>query len=65
MREHLLAAVLIMKSFTGRGRSVPIVLCDVKKCFDKLVLTDLVFDLTKTGAGALTRSETDRSRPEL
>ena len=39
-----------MKSFTGRGRSVPIVLCDVKKCFDKLVLTDLVFDLTKTGA---------------
>ena len=49
-REHLLAAMLIIKSFTKMGKSVPIVLCDVKKCFDKLVLSDLIFDLAATGA---------------
>ena len=49
-REHLLSAMLIMKSFTKKGKSVPVVLCDVRKCFDKLILSDLVYDAALTGA---------------
>ena len=49
-REHLLAAMLIIKSYNSRGKSVPVLLCDIRKCFDKLVLTDMVYDCAVTGA---------------
>ena len=48
-REHLLAAIVLMRSFADKGKAVPFVLVDVKKCFDKVHLTDLVFDYILTG----------------
>ncbi len=49
-REHLLAAMLIIKSYNAKGKSVPLLLCDIRKCFDKLVLTDMIYDCAVTGA---------------
>ena len=49
-REHLLAAMIMIKNFNNKGKSVPVILCDVKKCFDKLILSDLVYDSALTGA---------------
>ena len=49
-REHLLAAMLIMKNINAKGKAVPILLCDVRKCFDKLWLSDMLFDAAVTGA---------------
>ena len=49
-REHLMSAMLIIKSFNNKGKSIPFLLCDVRKCFDKLILSDLVYDSALTGA---------------
>ena len=42
--------MLIIKNFTKKGKSVPVILCDVKRCFDKLILSDLIYDAAVTGA---------------
>ena len=49
-REHLMAAMLMIKSFNSRGKSIPILMCDIRKCFDKLVLSDMVYDSAISGA---------------
>lgn len=49
-REHLMAAMLIIKAFNTKNKSIPILLCDIRKCFDKLVLNDLVYDSAVSGA---------------
>ena len=49
-REHLLAAMIMIKSINSKGKSIPVILCDVRKCFDKLILSDLVYDSALTGA---------------
>ena len=49
-REHLMAAMLIIKSYNSRGKSVPLILCDIRKCFDKLMLSDMIYDCAVSGA---------------
>ena len=49
-RDQMLKVIILQKFFESRSRPLPILLVDVRACFDKMVLDDVIFDTIESGA---------------
>ena len=49
-RDQMLKLVILQKFYESQSRPLPILLVDVKACFDKIRLEDVVFDTLQAGA---------------
>ena len=49
-RDQMLKVILMQKYHENKGKPLPILLVDVKSCFDKMILDDVVFDTIEAGA---------------
>ena len=48
-RDHLLACLLSMRHFQRIGKPVILLLLDISKCFDKIKLSDMLFEALQLG----------------
>ena len=48
-RDHLLKCILTMREFRRKEKPLVFVLVDISKCFDKVRLTDLIYEGLKMG----------------
>ena len=51
-RDHLLKLTMLMRHYKKIGKPLPILAVDVRACFDRVKLSDLVFDCLEAGANA-------------
>ena len=49
-REQLLKVLLLQKTHESKSKPLPVLLVDVKACFDQMVLDDVVYDTIEAGA---------------
>ena len=49
-RDHLLKLNLMMRTYQKQGRPLPLLAVDVRACFDRVKLSDLIFDVIEAGA---------------
>ena len=51
-RDQMLKLVILQKYYESQSRPLPILLVDVRACFDKIRLSDVVFDTLEAGGDA-------------
>ena len=49
-RDQMLKLIILQKFYESQSRPLPILLVDVKACFDKIRLEDVIFDTLQSGA---------------
>ena len=49
-RDQLMKVIVMQKYFECKSKPLPILLVDVQSCFDKMVLSDVIFDTLESGA---------------
>ena len=49
-RDHLLKLNILMRSYQKQGKPLPLLAVDVRACFDRCKLSDLIFDVACSGA---------------
>ena len=51
-RDQMLKLLILQKFHESKGKPLPILLVDVRACFDKIRLSDVIFDTLEAGADA-------------